>query len=77
MSGKKIYTIDDSTYAINPGNVGIQPLVWAKHKTITVSFLALWMIIGLLFAYYYSSWYLIATALGLAANAFYWTRILR
>jgi hypothetical protein len=37
--------------------------------------LAFWVIVSLLFAYKYSLWFLTAAALGLAANAFYWTRI--
>ncbi|MBL4635248.1 MAG: DUF3239 domain-containing protein [Kofleriaceae bacterium] len=75
MSRKKSFTLDNDSFASNPGNVGVNVFVWAKHKPLIVGLLAFAVLFSLFRVYTYSRWCLLETGAALVASTWYWTRV--
>lgn len=74
MNNEKIYTVDDNTFATNPGNVILKPLVWIKYNFVTTSMLMISLILSIWLTISVSSWFFIIALLSIAVNLFYWKR---
>ncbi|MES2616670.1 MAG: DUF3239 domain-containing protein [Bacteroidota bacterium] len=67
-------TIDNNTFASNPGNTKLNPFVWIRYN-----FLHVFLLTGSLLGFAWLSydvlwWWLIGVFLSLAVNFFYWVR---
>lgn len=70
---EKSYTVDNNTYASNPGNAILKPLVWMKYNFFIVFILSLSVLLSI-FLIIISRWFLILPILLLKVNHFYWLR---
>lgn len=68
------YTVDNNTYATNPGNTELNYLQWFLHNIPVVSLLALGLLLSYFLVEIFSMWFIILFLLFLAANGFYWLR---
>lgn len=66
------YTVDDSTYASNPGNVRIKPLVWLWHQPYPGLLLALGQVATLGLNIFHSPWWVLANIPLFCVNYYYW-----
>lgn len=71
---EKLYTVDNSTQASNPGNTKLNPFIWIRYNFLHV-FLLTGSLAGFAWlSYSVSWWWLIAVFLSLIVNVFYWLR---
>ena len=74
MSKNKSFTLNDNTFATNPGNIRLNVLVWTKYHFSTVAILSLGVLFPLLLSVVLSKWFLVFLMIGLLANGWYWFR---
>ncbi len=69
----KNYTVDNDTYASNPGNVRLKPLVWIRHDT-KAMILALLLLIAIIGAFTIGLWFNPICLILIGVNFLYWLR---
>lgn len=70
----KNYTVDNNTYASNPGNATLNPLVWVFHDWKRVGTMSLLLIVSVLLSTQVSQWFMILMIVLFAVNLAYWVR---
>ena len=71
---EKNFTVDNDTFASNPGNANLNPFIWFIHNYQIVSILGASFIISLFLVFKISLWFIIILSLSLIINIFYWLR---
>ena len=74
MNNEKTYTVDNNTFATNPGNVILNPLVWIKYNILTPLILTTSLIFSIWLTISISFWFFIISGLFIGINLFYWRR---
>jgi hypothetical protein len=74
MKNENIYTVDSYTFATNPGNVNLKPLVWIKYNLSTTLILTVCLVLSIWLTVSISLWFFIIILLVIAINLFYWRR---
>ena len=68
-------TLDNNTFASNPGNAALNKWVWFRHNITTVSALTLFLIGSILAAMFIHIGFLLIVGIAIFTTIFYWTRI--
>lgn len=68
------YTVDNNTYASNPGNARLNPMVWIKYNFKVVFLLTLSILVSAFLTFTISFWFSILLLIAVFANVFYWLR---
>ena len=68
------YTVDNNTYATNPGNTELNYWQWFLHNIPIVALLTLGLLMSAYLVEMFSMWFIILFLLLLAVNGFYWLR---
>lgn len=68
-------TLDNDTFASNPGNVELNKWVWFRHNMTHVSLLSLSLFISILAALCVNIGFLLIVGIAIFINIFYWSRI--
>ena len=71
MRDEKIYTVDESTFASNPGNVSFKLHVWLQYNMIFTLIYIAFVLIALFLTFYVSSFFKVALVLLIIILIFY------
>ena len=70
----KNYTVDNDTWASNPGNAKLAPLTWFIHDWKTIVFLCAVLIFSINLTLNLSIWFIFLSIIILTIKVFYWIR---
>lgn len=71
---KKRYTIAGNTFATNPGNVQLNPLVWIKYHVLSTAIRYSWVGMSIWLTFSVSLWFSPILLMLIGVNILYWRR---
>ena len=69
------YTIDNNTFASNPGNAELNKWTWFCHNKVIVSLLSLFLVCSIIAVIIVNNAFSLLAIVAIVINIFYWTRI--
>ena len=72
MNEEKRFTLNNDTYASNPGKIKFEPLVWFLHRKLNVLALFTLLLLTIFLSVKINYLFLFFSLLMIVVNAFYW-----